>query len=265
VIKQYTTHTVIGPLWPLNKKNEPVVNYDNRKRTSPISDVSANPCLASPARAPNSTSLRILIADDHPIVRHGLKEMLKDHFPGARFGEAGTSQETLDQVWKRRWNILVLDISMPGPSGLEILARIKETQPKLPVLVLSMHPEEQYALRSLEAGAAGYVTKDRAPAELVAAVETVLAGGKSVSNAVAEKLAGRLSGQTLKGPHERLSNREYAILQLLVSGKPAKIIARELFVSPQTISTHRRRMLEKLGLHSTAELIRYAIENRLVD
>jgi len=209
--------------------------------------------------------LRALIADDHAIVRHGLKEILTHHFPGPRFGEAGTSQETLDQIWKSRWDILVLDISMPGSSGLEILARIKEAQPKLPVLVLSMHPEEQYALRSLEAGAAGYVTKNRSPAELVAAVKTVLAGGKYVSPAVAEKLASHLSGQTMKLPHERLSNREYEILHLLVSGKPAKIIAQELSVSAQTISTHRGRILKKLGIHSTAELIRYAIEHRLVD
>jgi len=191
--------------------------------------------------------------------------MLIHHFPGARFGEAGDAKETLDQLWKTRWDILVLEISMPGTSGVEILAHIKEAQPKLPVLVLSMHSEDRYALRSLEAGAAGYVTKDRALAELLAAVETVLAGGKYVSNAVAEKLAGRRSGRVLKLPHERLSNREYALLRLLVAGNPAKIIARELSVSPQTISTHRTRMLKKLGLRSTTELIRYAIENQLVD
>jgi len=222
-------------------------------------------CLASPAREPKSLSLRILIADDHAIVRYGLKTMLKDHFPDARFGEAETSQETLDQLWKTSWDILVLDISMPGPGGLEILARIKEALPKLPVLVLSVHPEEQYALRALQAGAAGYITKDKASAELVVAVKKVLAGGKHVSQAVAEKLAGHLSGQKLKLPHERLSNRELEILRLIAVGIPTKSIAVQFSVTSQTISTHRSRILKKLGLHSTAGLIRYAIQHRLID
>ncbi len=209
--------------------------------------------------------LRILIADDHVIVRHGLKEMLAESFSGAMFGEAGTAQETLDQLWKGPWDILVLDVTMPGCSGLEVLHEITRAQPKLPVLVLSMHPDEQYALRVVEAGAAGYISKDRASAELVAAVKTVLSGGKHYSPAIAEKLVNHLGGQGLKLPHERLSNREYEILRLLASGQPAKAIARELSVSPQTISTHRARILKKLGLHSTAELIRYAVQNRLVD
>jgi DNA-binding NarL/FixJ family response regulator len=191
--------------------------------------------------------------------------MLADHFPGARFGEAGTSQETLDQVRKRPWDILVLDISMPGPSGLEFLARIKQAQPKPPVLVLSVHPEDQYALRALEAGAAGYITKDKASAELVAAVKTVVAGGKHVSHAVVQKLAARLPGQTVKLPHESLSNREYQVVRMIASGQSLRQIAQQLSVSPQTISTHRARILEKLGLQTTAALIRYAVQNKLVE
>jgi DNA-binding NarL/FixJ family response regulator len=209
--------------------------------------------------------LRILIADDHIIVRHGLKEMLTERFSGAVFGEAGTAQETLDQLREGPWDILVLDVTMPGRSGLEILHEISRAQPRLPVLVLSMHPDEQYALRVLEAGAAGYISKDRASAELVAAVKTVLSGGRHCSPAVAETLVSHLSGKALNLPHERLSNREFELLRLLASGKPAKAIAREVSVSAQTISTHRARIVKKLGLHSTAELIRYAVQNRLVD
>jgi two-component system invasion response regulator UvrY len=190
--------------------------------------------------------------------------MLTDHFPGARFGEAGTAEETLAQAGKR-WDMLVLDISMPGLSGLEILARIKKSQPGLPVLVLSVHPEEQYALRTLEAGAAGYITKARASAELIAAVEKILSGGKHFSPAVMAKEVSHLRGQAVKLPHELLSNHEYEILRLIGSGHSMKQIARQFSVSPQTISTHRSRILKKLGLRSTAELIRYAIENRLVD
>jgi len=191
--------------------------------------------------------------------------MLAERLSGAMFGEAGTAQETLDQLRKGPWDILVLDVTMPGRSGLEILHEISRAQPRLPVLVLSMHPDEQYALRVLKAGAAGYISKDRASAELVAAVKTVLSGGSHCSPAVAETLVSHLSGKALKLPHDRLSNRQFELLRLLASGKPAKAIARELSVSAQTISTHRARILKKLGLHSTAELIRYAVQNRLVD
>jgi two-component system invasion response regulator UvrY len=209
--------------------------------------------------------MRILIADDHAVFRHGLKDILANRFAGAVFGEAETAQTALEQVWNHIWDIMVLDITMPGRSGLEIINNIKQVQPKLPILVLSMHPEEQYAIRVLEAGAAGYLAKIKAPAELVEAIEKILAGGKYISPAIAEKLVNHLQTRSPRRPHERLSNREYEVMRLIASGKSMKNIAQELSVSPQTISTHRARMLKKMGLRSIAELIRYAVENKLIE
>jgi DNA-binding NarL/FixJ family response regulator len=209
--------------------------------------------------------MKILIADDHSVFRHGLKDILARQFPGAAFGEAETGQAALEQVWQKHWDVVVLDVTMPGRSGVEILKEIKQTRPKLPVLMLSMHAEEQYGVRVLEAGAAGYVTKLRAPHEVVDAIQRVLAGGKYVTPAIAEKLINRLQTSSRKLPHERLSHREYQVLQMIASGESMKQIAQQLSVSPQTISTHRARMLKKLALHSTAGLIRYAVQNRLVD
>lgn len=207
--------------------------------------------------------MRILLADDHAILRLGLKSILAAEFPKAQFGEAETAQGALEQVWKHVWDVAVLDVTMPGRSGLDVLKEIKQRRPKLPVLVLSMHPEEQYAVRVLKAGASGYVTKVNAPIELVAAIKKVLAGGKYISTAVAEKLAAHLAPGADKQLHERLSDREFQILRLISSGKSVKEIARELSVSVQTVSTHRARLLKKMGLQTTVQLIRYGVENQL--
>jgi two-component system invasion response regulator UvrY len=207
--------------------------------------------------------IRILIADDHSVFRHGLRDILARHFLGAEFGEANTAQGALEQVWKQPWSVVVLDVSMPGRSGVEVLKEIKSAQPRLPVLMLSMHPEDQYAVRVLQAGAAGYVTKLGAPQELVQAIEKVLSGGKYISPATAEKLVNRMHSGAGLAPHEKLSNREFQILRLLASGKPVKAIAADLSVSVQTVSTHRTRTLKKLGLRTTSELIRYAMDHRL--
>jgi DNA-binding NarL/FixJ family response regulator len=208
--------------------------------------------------------MKILLADDHAVVRHGLRQILTDAFKRATYGEARNAQEALDLVWKQEWDVVVLDITMPGRSGLDVLREIKQSKPRLPVLVLSMHPENQFAVRVLKCGASGYMNKESAPSELVGAVKKVLAGGRYVSNALAENLAASLSaGQ--KAPQENLSDREFQVLRLIASGKMATDIARELSLSVKTISTYRARILEKMGMKNNAELMHYAIQHRLVE
>ena len=207
---------------------------------------------------------KILIADDHPVVRAGLKELLSGAFGKLTFTEAKTAQETIEMASKEEWSLVILDVSMPGRSGIDILSDLKRAQPKLPVLVLSMHPEEQFARRALKAGASAYMTKETVPEELVKAVRKVLAGGRYVSAALAEKLASDLREGTNLTPHEILSDREFQILQMIASGKTVTNIAEELALSVKTVSTYRARMLEKTGMRNNAELIRYAIENHLV-
>ena len=207
---------------------------------------------------------KILIADDHPVVRAGLKELLSGAFGKLTFTEAKTAQETIEMASKEEWSLVILDVSMPGRSGIDILSDLKRAQPKLPVLVLSMHPEEQFARRALKAGASAYMTKETVPEELVKAVRKVLAGGRYVSAALAEKLASDLREGTNLTPHEILSDREYQILQMIASGKTVTNIAEELALSVKTVSTYRARVLEKTGMRNNAELIRYAIENHLV-
>jgi two-component system, NarL family, invasion response regulator UvrY len=209
--------------------------------------------------------ISILIADDHAILRRGLKEILADELEGAILDEAGNAQEALAQVQNRAWDLVILDITMPGRSGLDLLRDLQQLRPKLPVLVLSMHPENQYAKRVLRAGAAGYMNKETAPKELVKAVRKVLAGGRYVSTALAEKLAADLSADAARLPHERLSDREFEVLRMIASGKMASQIADELHLSVTTVSTYRARILEKMGMTNNAELMRYAIDNRLVD
>lgn len=208
--------------------------------------------------------MKILIADDHAIVRRGLQEVLSDAFRNAEFGVAENGQQVLEAVWKQKWDLLILDVTMPGRSGLDILRDIKQASPGLPVLVVSAHPEDQYALRVLKAGASGYLSKEKATEELVDAVQKVLAGGHFVTTSLAEKLAASFSAGN-KSPHERLSDREFQVLKLLGAGKTVKEIASNLSLSVQTISTHRAHILEKMSLHTTAELVRYAVENKLVD
>ncbi len=202
--------------------------------------------------------MRILIADDHAVVRRGLKQILADEFKKADFGEAGNAREALDRIRKEHWDTIVLDITMPGRSGLEALKEIKEARPKLPVLVLSMHPEDQFAVRVLKSGASGYMTKE-------SAVKKVLAGGRYVSPALAEKMASYLAIDTPNPPHERLSDREFVVLRMLASGKTVSRIAVELSLSVKTVSTYRTRILEKMGMASNAELTHYAIKNQLVE
>jgi len=209
--------------------------------------------------------MRILLTDDHAVVRQGLKQILAAEFKKAEFGEAGNASEAIEKIWRESWDVAVLDVSMPGRSGLEVLKEIKRSRPRLPVLVLSMHPEDQFAVRLLKAGAAGYMTKESAPAELVGAVKKVMAGGRYVSPALAEKMASYLAVDVQTPPHERLSDREFLVLRLIASGKPVSAIAKELSLSVKTISTYRTRILQKMGMANSAELTHYAIQNHLVE
>jgi DNA-binding NarL/FixJ family response regulator len=208
--------------------------------------------------------MKILIADDHAIVRHGLKQILADEFKKATFGEARNGQEVLDSIWKQDWDVVVLDITMPGRSGLEVLREVKKAKPRVPVLVLSMHPEDQFAVRVLKSGASGYMTKESAPAELVGAVKKIMAGGKHISTSVAEIMASYITMDSKRPPHEQLSNREFQVMRMIASGKTVSEIARMLSLSVRTISTYRARILEKTGMKTNAELTHYAFQHSLV-
>ncbi len=209
--------------------------------------------------------IRVLIADDHAVVRRGLIQILAEAFPGAHFGEAANAQELLEKVREQFWNLLTLDIFMPGRSGIDLLGDLRHTHPRLPVLVLTVHSEDQYARRALKAGAAGYLSKDVVPFELVDAVRKILKGGRYVSPSLAEKLVADLSTNGQKPEHATLSDRELEVLRMMASGKTNSQIADVLALSPKTISTYRTRLLEKMSMTTTAELIRYAVENGLVD
>ncbi len=209
--------------------------------------------------------IRILVADDHAIVREGVKQILADVSDMVVQDEAENGQETLEKVARNDYEVVLLDISMPGRSGLEILEDIKSERPKLPVLILSMHPEEQYAVRALRAGASGYVTKASAPQELIGAIRKASRGGKYVTASLAEKLALELDVITEKPPHEKLSNREYQVMLMLAEGQSVSEIAENLFLSVKTISTYRTRIMDKMGLKKNAELTLYAIHNKLID
>jgi two-component system invasion response regulator UvrY len=207
--------------------------------------------------------MRILIADDHALVRNGLKLMLSEAFKNAKFGEAGDCRQTLEAALSHSWDLVILDLSMPGRGGLDVLKELRAQRPKTPVLVLSMYAEKQFAVRAFRAGAGGYLTKAGTAAELLKAVEHILAGGRYVSAVLAEQLAAEL-GHTDGGVlHERLSAREFEILRLIASGKTVKEIAHELALSGNTISTYRTRILEKMKMRTNAELTNYAISNKL--
>ena len=199
------------------------------------------------------------------MVRQGLKLILADHFKRAAFGEARNAHEALNRVWKDKWDVVILDITMPGRNGLEVLREIKRSKPKLPVLVLSMHPEDQFAVRLLKAGAAGYLTKESAGEELVGAINKVTSGGRYISPSLAERMASYLDMDVRKAPHERLSDREFMVLRMIASGKPVSQIAKELSLSVATVSTYRARILEKMDMKNNAELTHYAIQNALVE
>ena len=208
--------------------------------------------------------LRVLIVDDHEVLRDGVKRVL-DKQPGTvSFGEAGTAPEALRLAREQEWDVVVLDLTLGGRSGLEVLKELRQLRPRLPVLVLSMHSEEQYARRAFKAGAAGYITKDSPRAELVKAVKKVSEGGTYVSPALAEKLVFDLRRDD-RPPHETLSDREFEVMRLIASGKTIKEIAGILSLSDNTISTYRARILEKMGMKTNAELTHYAIQNRLVE
>ncbi len=209
--------------------------------------------------------IRVLIADDHPIVRQGLRQILSEIPDMVVAGEAVNGQQALEQARAGGWDVLVLDITMPDRSGLDILKELKHQQPHLPVLVLSIHAEEQFAVRLLKAGASGYLTKENAPDELVKAIRKVVDGGKYISQSLAESLAFSLDVASDRPLHETLSDREFQVMQLMASGKSLTEIAEELSLSPKTVSTYRTRLLEKMNLKTNAEIVRYAIENGLVE
>jgi DNA-binding NarL/FixJ family response regulator len=208
--------------------------------------------------------IKILIADDHPVVREGLKGIIARASDMQIGGEALNGQEVLQKIAEEEWDVVVLDIGMPGRDGLEVLKDIHGEKPELPVLMLSMYPEDQVAVRALKAGAAGYMSKETAPKELVNAIRKIHAGGKYVSATLAEKLAAGLEEHAQAAPHELLSNREFQVLRLIASGKEAQEIAEELFISVKTVRTYRDRIQEKLNLKNDVELAHYAIQHRLL-
>jgi two-component system, NarL family, invasion response regulator UvrY len=209
--------------------------------------------------------ISILIADDHPIMRQGIRQILAD-LPGeTNIEEAGGANELFQKIENTVFNIIVLDISMPGRSGLDILVDIKVKHPSIPVLILSVHSEEQYALRSLKSGASGYLTKDSALEELPLAVKKILSGGRYITSSLADKMADNLFEGSEKPLHHQLSNREYEILCKIAEGKNVNFIAKELFISEKTVSTYRSRILEKMKMNSNTELIRYALQKGLID
>jgi DNA-binding NarL/FixJ family response regulator len=209
--------------------------------------------------------IKILIADDHAIVREGLKQILSESPDLVVAAEASSGQEVLDKIGKNDLDLVVLDIAMPGRGGLDILKEIKSLKPKLSVLILSMYPEEQYAVRVLKSGASGYLTKESAPVELVKAIRQISQGKKYISPSLAEKLAVDLEISPDRPPHETLSDREYQVMCMIASGKTLKEIADGLSLSIKTISTYRSRILEKMNMRTNAELTHYAIKNRLVE
>jgi two-component system invasion response regulator UvrY len=209
--------------------------------------------------------MRILIVDDHEVVRDGLKRILDERGNTATFGEASTASEALRLAREMDWDVAVLDLSLGGKSGLEVLKQLKLIRPGLPVLILSMHSEQQYANRAFKAGAAGYVTKDSPRAELAQAVYKVGKGGTYVSPAIAEKLVVQLQKGDDRPLHENLSDREFEVIRLIASGKTVGEIAQMLSLSDKTISTYRARILDKMGMKNNAELMYYALQNKLVD
>ncbi|MCK9377375.1 MAG: response regulator transcription factor [Syntrophobacterales bacterium] len=208
--------------------------------------------------------IKILIADDHTIVREGIKQILADTADLVVAGEATNGHEVLEQIRKEDWDVVVLDLAMPGKDGLDTLKELKIEKPKLPVLVLSMHPEEQYAVRLLKAGASGYLTKESAPEELIAAIRKVSQKGKYVSSSLGEKLAFYLESESEKPVHEVLSDREYRVMLMIASGKTVKEIGEEMFLSIKTISTYRVRALKKMGMKNNAAFTYYAVKHNLL-
>jgi len=208
---------------------------------------------------------RILVADDHEVVRKGLMNVLAEAFQPIEVDEAGNGQEAVSKVLRKKYDLVVLDIKMPGKSGLDALKEIKQHRPKLPVVILSMHPEDQLAIRAMRAGASGYLTKESASDDLVLAIRKALNGEKYISGSLAQILAGELDKDPEKPPHKILSDREYQVMVMIASGKPVGAIARELCLSVKTISSYRANILLKTGMKNNSEITHYAIQNNLVD
>ncbi|HUV69334.1 MAG TPA: response regulator transcription factor [Terracidiphilus sp.] len=209
--------------------------------------------------------MHILIADDHAVVRRGLREILDDAIPGAAFSEAGNGDEVLGQLGKSTVALLVLDINMPGRSGVDVLRDVKHAYPRLPVIILSVHPEEQYAVRCLRAGAAAYISKESASEELAIATKKILSGGRYISTRLAEKLIDNLDEPADKPLHESLSDREHEVMRMIAAGVPLTEIGERLHVSVKTISSYRARIMEKMQMTSNAELTRYAMMHNLIE
>ena len=207
--------------------------------------------------------MKILIADDHAIVRRGLKEILLDEYPSAIIDEARDAEELLKKVFQDKWDLIISDLSMPGRSGLDALKQIKQAFPKLPVLIMSIYPEDQYAVRAFRAGASGYFNKNCIHEELFKAIESVRKGKKYITASVAEKLADAIPLQGDEKPHQQLSDREFEVFKFLATGKTVSEIANQLSLSSNTVSTYRARILEKMNMHSNNELMRYALEQKL--
>ncbi len=209
--------------------------------------------------------IRIVVADDHTIVREGLKQVLSAASDLSIVGEAQNGHEVLQRVRELEFDVLLLDMSMPGKSGIELIKQVRAEKPKLRVLVLSMHQEQQYAVRAIKAGASGYLTKESASAQLVSAIRKVAGGGAFITEAVAEQLALGAMPQADGPPHSALSDREFQVFRLLVSGKAVSSIAGELNLSVKTVSTHKARIMQKMNMSNSTELIRYALQHRLID
>lgn len=208
---------------------------------------------------------RILLVDDHAVVRQGLKQILAGALAGAFFDDATSGEEAVRMVAAAPWDVVILDISLPGKSGLDVLKELRRARPRMPVLVLSMYPEEQFGVRVLRAGAAAYVAKRSAAAELVTAVRTVLAGRRYVSSGLADRLAGEIGRAPGRAPHELLSDREFQVFRLLAAGKTVTASAETLGLSVPTVSTYRTRILEKMGAHENSDLVQYAMVHRLLE
>ena len=208
---------------------------------------------------------RCLIADDHSVVRRGVRELLEEEQLCSEIYEAKTGEEALTAVRRQSWDLMILDIALPDKHGLDVLKEAKLLQPRLPVLMLSLYPEKEFAMRAIKAGASGYLTKQSAPSELLAAVTRIVQGGRYITAALAEQMASALETGSTEVLHARLSDRELQVLRLLGQGKSVSVIAEELCLSVKTISTYRARILEKLSCTSTGELIRYAVEAKLID
>ena len=208
--------------------------------------------------------LRILIVDDHPIVRQGLKNTLEAEAGIGAIGEAATSQEAIELVRHQPWDAVVLDIGLPGRGGLEVLKDVRREAPRLPVLILSMHPEDQYAVRAVRAGASGYLTKEAATEQLVDAIRRIVAGQRYISPHLADRLAVEVARDASRPPHDLLSDREFEVLRLIASGQTVGDIAERLALSVKTVSTYRARILEKMHLKNNAELMQYVLTNGLL-